>query len=149
MARLLGVTRQAVQQWAKDGAPHTRDGHRLAFRLADVVNWRIDHAKAANPPRDFAEERLRKMKAEADRVEIEVAATRGQLIHQSVFEEYIGKEHDRTRAVVVSLLGNYARMIDEATGASIGTAQNALADLTNAILTELQEPDDDDPEGAR
>jgi phage terminase Nu1 subunit (DNA packaging protein) len=96
----------------------------------------------------LAEERLRKVRAEADRVELEVAQTRGELLPAALFEDAIGKEHDRTRAIVVSIPGKHARLIAEATGASIGTAQSALADLTDAILAELQGSDDDDPETA-
>jgi phage terminase Nu1 subunit (DNA packaging protein) len=139
MARLSGVTLSAVTNWKAEGCPHAVDSRgRVVYVPADVTNWRIERAERSQAPLDKDAEQVRKLKAEADRVELEVAKVRGELLPAAAFEQALAEEHDEVRAALVSLPSRFARLVVERTGCSMAVAQTLLADVADGTLAELQ-----------
>jgi phage terminase Nu1 subunit (DNA packaging protein) len=110
----------------------------VVYVPADVTNWRIERAERSQAPLDKDAEQVRKLKAEADRVELEVAKVRGELLPAAAFEQALAEEHDEIRAALVSLPSRFARLVVERTGCTMAVAQTLLADVADGTLAELQ-----------
>ena len=105
---------------------------------SEVYRWRLGQAEQTAIPLDKEAEQVRKLKAEADRVEIEVAKARGELVPVSEFEKAVAADHDEMRAALLSLPSRFARLVVDRTGCGMALAQTLLADIADGTLTELQ-----------
>lgn len=140
LAAWFGVSRQTVSDWKAAGCPFEPGKNGAPTYLPSKVwAWREAQRERETAPLDKDAEQVRKLKAEADRVEIEVAKLRGDLVPVADFEKAIADEHDEMRAAWVSLPSKAARLVSERTGCSMAIAQTLLADIADATLTELQE----------
>ena len=146
LARTMGVTPATITNWKADGCPYRQMSGRPVYVLKDVIDWRLAQARAASAPLDKEAEQVRKLKAEADRVEIDVAKARAVLVPHTAMEEALAEEHDALRAALVSLPSRFARVVVDRTGCSMATAQTLLADIADATLTDLQGGADADGE---
>jgi terminase small subunit / prophage DNA-packing protein len=144
LAEALKVTTAAVTKWKSEGCPCRIQSGRPVYVLADVVDWRLSRAKESARPLDKDEEQIRKLKAEADRVELEVAKVRGELVPVTEFERVLAEDHDETRAALTALPSKFARLVVDRTGCTMGVAQTLLADIADATLTEMQGEGDDE-----
>ncbi len=147
LATLLGVARNTVTDWKNAGCPHQPDPKTGAptYLPSEVWTWRDRTREAATTPQELDKEaeQVRKLKAEADRVELEVAKVRGELVPIAAFEQALADEHDEMRAAWVSLPSRYSRLVVERTGCTMAVAQTLLADIADGALTELQGSDDE------
>jgi phage terminase Nu1 subunit (DNA packaging protein) len=142
IAALFGVGRSTVTEWNGQGCPSQPNPKTGAptYLPSDVYRWRLAQAESATTPQELDKEaeQVRKLKAEADRVELEVAKVRGELLPAAAFEQALADEHDEVRAALVSLPSRFARLVVERTGCSMAVAQTLLADVADGTLTELQ-----------
>lgn len=138
LADALGVTTPAVSLWKRDGCPSRIQSGRPVYVLKDVVNWRITRAKESASPLDRGQEGTRKLKAEADRVELEVARARGDLVPIAEFERVLGEEHDRMRGALLKMPSKFAGAVSEQTGCPMAQAQTLLASIVDATMIDLQ-----------
>ena len=138
LASALGVQTGTVTMWKADGCPHRQQSGRAVYVLKQVVDWRIAQARAAAAPLDKEAEQVRKLKAEADRVEIDVAKARGELVPVTAFETAIAGEHERLRGALLKMPSQFAYIVAERTGCAMGVAQSILADIADETLAELQ-----------
>jgi terminase small subunit / prophage DNA-packing protein len=139
MARLSGVTLSAVTNWKAEGCPHAVDERgRVVYVPADVTNWRIERAGQSAAPLDKDAEQVRKLKAEADFKELEVAKVREELVPVTEFAKALALAQDDTRAAMTSLPSKHARLLVERTGCSMAVAQTVLAEIADATLAEMQ-----------
>ena len=144
LAAWFGVARQTVSDWKAAGCPfHPGKNGAPTYLPAEVWAWRESAREREAAPLDKDAEQVRKLKAEADRVELEVAKVRGELLPASAFEQALAEEHDEVRAALVSLPSRFARMVVERTGCSMAVAQTLLADVADGTLAELQGGDDE------
>lgn len=139
LATEMRVKTGTVSGWKADGCPWQEKGGRPMYVLHKVVDWRLAQARAATTPLDKEAEQVRKLKAEADRVEIEVAQARGELVPVAEFDRVVAVEHEYLRTALVKMPSTFADMVAERTGCPIGVAQSVLADVVDATLTSLQE----------
>lgn len=100
-ARLFGVSRQALSQWA---CPKNTDG---TYCAKDVILWKVAKAKedasdgASAATKDKDVRRLRK--AKADRAELEVKKMTGQVIDRGEVETMWSRLLTRLRQGVMSI----------------------------------------------
>ena len=139
LAAALRVTTGAVTTWKANGCPWQDKNGRPHYVLHKVVEWRLKEARASSAPLDKEAEQVRKLKAEADRVEIEVAQARGDVVPVAEFDRVIAVEHEYLRTALVKMPSTFADLVAERTGCPIGVAQAVLADVVDATLTSLQE----------
>ena len=147
LAAVFGVARQTVSDWKNAGCPFEPDRRTGAPMYLPSEVWAWDRArqeKATTPVElDKEAEQVRKLKAEADRVELDVAKVRGTLLPADAFEKALADEHDELRAALVSLPSRFARLVVDRTGCTMAVAQTLLADVADGTLTELQGGDDE------
>ena len=140
LSAAMGVARQTVSTWKSEGCPFTPDKRSGAptYLVAEVVPWLIQRERESAAPLDKDAEQVRKLKAEADRVELEVAKVRGELVPITEFERVLAADHDETRAALTALPSKFARLVVDRTGCTMGVAQTLLADIADATLAEMQ-----------
>jgi len=88
-ARMAGVTPQSVSQWIADGLPADnagKRGQRIEIDLDAALPWLIDNRGA--PP---GSERERLAKEQADRLALQNAETRRELVRAEHVERTIGE----------------------------------------------------------
>jgi phage terminase Nu1 subunit (DNA packaging protein) len=148
LAVLLGVARNTVTDWKNAGCPCQPDPKTGAptYLPSEVWTWRDRTRENGPTPQKLNEEaeRLRKVKEEADRVALENAVTRSELVPIAEFERVLAADHDETRAALTALPSKFARLVVDRTGCTMGVAQTLLADIADATLTEMQGDGDDE-----
>src|SRR5690349_19974781 len=83
-----GVTTKAVTNWIAEGLPYRMESGQRRIVRADANRWLRERTKAealAQTMPSEAEERVRKLKAEADLKELELQERRGELIPATDF----------------------------------------------------------------
>lgn len=131
-----GVTSQKVYQWIQAGMPHRKrkTGTRIVSREANkwLREFIRTNAQAETSP-DEAKERARKVSAEADLKELEVAERRKALIPVQEFEEFVESLLGGVAAVASGQLQRFEREMVRV--ASAGEAR-ALTQKMHAALME-------------
>lgn len=119
LCEIFGVTLPTVNQWLSAGCPCiSRGGRGVAseFNTADVSKWLRDRARddgAGTSKADETELKRRKLQAETEIVELELAKARGQVAPLDQVERMVSRAFGEVRAglrnipsrVVSSLIG--------------------------------------------
>lgn len=154
-ARRLGMTPQAIGVWAsRAGAPVEGVGAKRRLIWPDFPKWRDaelarqirEEAKAAAKPGDFDEARTRKMAAEAELAEHELAKQRGDLITLADAEKEAELVFDRLRARLVAIPTKEAHRVVGLK--KLPEATRVLRDIVDRILAEMSSTDMDLDEAA-
>ena len=156
LSQAMGVSLPTVDRWVRDGMPVKQRGSKgtpWEFALADVVNWwgdRQRQAAAVDKPTNAEDAKLRKLVAEAELVELELAKAKGEIAPVRDFE----RAQARAMAVIRQNIMNVpARAVlrllgetDESTFKATLRAELALALEQSANADDLAAGDDDDEE---
>src|ERR1041385_9237793 len=91
LAEYYGVDERTVTNWvnSKPPCPSRKEGGRRYFDSVQVAAWREAKvkARAAGEELDFEKAKARKMAADAELAEMEVARTRGEQVSVVAFRE--------------------------------------------------------------
>ena len=136
VAREYGVSDQAVSAWKAAGAPFGSDGRTT---LHELRRWELAatkaQAEAKTAPTSEDEARARKMAAEAEIKELELARLRGQLVTHADAAAGLAAQCAELRAAVVAMPGRYAA---ECVGLDdVGAAMLVLRRVQHDLLTAL------------
>lgn len=139
-ARRLGMTPQALGRWTdRPGAPVELTKGRPYCVWPDFPKWRdaelTRKAKEEAGPADFEKAKARKMAAEAELAEMELARARGELVTVADAGERLAKILERVRSRLVAFPGKLAPRL-----VGVDTAMEARGVLEGAVaevLTEL------------
>jgi terminase small subunit / prophage DNA-packing protein len=154
IADFFGVEKRTVTNWINESppCPSWKDGTERLFDTVKVAAWREERAarKAlaateSTRPADFEEARTRKMAAEAQLAEIEVAEKQGQVVPIAVLESEVAAIGSRLRAVLINTPSNYTVHLERA-GISAAAAQDVLERLSEELTRALRKPIDDLPD---
>lgn len=114
IADAFGVTTEAIRLKRKAGMPTRMESGRPRFDLRDCIAWQREQdkvaAQSATAP-DEALERARKLKAEADLKELDLAQKRGELVEQTVLAEALDRVIGGFAATAKGRLGRFEREI--------------------------------------
>ncbi|MDW8258615.1 MAG: hypothetical protein RML32_04155 [Gammaproteobacteria bacterium] len=115
-AELLGVTAQTIRRWETDGSglPRNEDGTYSGPRL---VAWALGRERASRGVEtlDPEQERARKDKEQADKIALQNAQTRGELLKRSDVIAQVGAMLASFRARVLVLPEVVGQIVDAAT----------------------------------
>jgi Phage DNA packaging protein Nu1 len=135
LAETFSVVSDTVRAWRMDGMPSRVISGRPRFVLRECIRWRREKDReagaAAGDGPDEKEQRVRKLKAEADLKEMELAERRGQVIATSVMEETLERLVGGFAAVAMGRLTPFERKI-----VSCGSAGGAR-EITDQIKIQL------------
>ncbi len=146
-ARRLGLTQQAIGQWAtKPGAPIRADGRKAWVRWPDFARWReqylVDAAAAkAAPTASLDDARTRKALAEAELAELEVAKARGEWVSVKDSGDALGRALDIVAARLRSLGPSFSRFGPEVEAAAEAEAERIVTELHGWDGDVLDEPE--------
>lgn len=143
-ARRLGMTPVSIGQWAaKPGCPTHGAGAKRRLVWPDFPKWRDQElarqirseAKADSKPGDLEEAKARKMAAEAELAELELAKARGELIAVEDAVKEAEQVFERLRARLIAVPGKEAHRF---VGLKrLPHAMKGLRDVIDTALTEL------------
>jgi len=148
-ARRLGMTPVSIGQWAaKPGCPTNGVGAKRRLVWPDFPKWRDQElarqiraeAKESARPADLEEAKARKMAAEAELAELELAKARGDLITVDDAVKGAEKLFERLRARLIAVPGKEAHRF---VGIKrLPQANKALRDVVDSALVELSKVDE-------
>ncbi|MCH7566001.1 MAG: hypothetical protein IH968_19510 [Gemmatimonadetes bacterium] len=113
LARVFGVSTRTIQRWEEEGLREARIGRRATYALPVAVAWRVDRERRESDVMDFNEARARKMAAQAELTEIEVARARAEYIHVSDLDHLLAEPLARLRGRLLSFAGVVAPRLTE------------------------------------
>lgn len=151
LAKLLGVTRAAVHLWRQNGCPSRTVNGAAAFVVGEVVDWRLEQARASArgaEKADLLEEQARRTRAEADISELKAAQMRGELLPAAEVRREMERRDEVTRAALLGMRGKYAAQVYGA--GSMAEAAEVLDQIARDVVSSLQasadelESDDDE-----
>ena len=151
LSQAMGVSLPTVDKWVRDGCPVKQRGAKgvaWEFSLPDVVSWwgnKQREASASAAPTDMEDAKLRKIAAEAEMVELELAKAKGLV---APIEEFQRVQEARNAVIRQNVLNVVQRAVlqllgecDEATFKKKLRAELTLA-LETAANAELELADD-------
>ena len=138
-ARRLGMTPQALGRWTdRPGAPIELVKGRPYCLWPAFPKWRdaemLRKERQAATPGDFEEARTRKMAAEAELAELELATERGRLVTVEDCASRLVRILERVRARLVAVPGKLAPRL-----VGVETAMEARGVLEEAVAETLAE----------
>jgi hypothetical protein len=136
LASHLGISSNRVHQLANDGLFKRLDGKK-GFDSEQCVKAYIDHLKGKT--KSAIEEKARLDKLRADKVEMEIAITKAELMSPEEAMEAWSKVVQACRSRILSIPTKAAPLLIGTKSA--GEAQDILQRLTNEALKELANPD--------
>jgi phage terminase Nu1 subunit (DNA packaging protein) len=143
VADYYGVRERTVTNWVNSDppCPSILDGSRRFFDSATVAAWKeqraVDAAISRANPVDFEEAKGRKMAAEAELTELELARVRGESVPVALFAEKVRDLATKIRSQLLAAPGRYsARVVGIAT---LPAAQQQLDAIVRDVLNELKE----------
>jgi phage terminase Nu1 subunit (DNA packaging protein) len=133
-AELLGISEQALWKAVRDrGAPVVgRDGQETMYDWREVLAWRITDLMPDDL--DLNRERARLAAAQADRTEMQLAESRGELIPRARVLSEVGDYIDACRKRLSAVASTVAQYLDRETALRVepiltGRIGEAVAEL--------------------
>ena len=146
LAAIHGIDERTLRRWDDSGHPRNPDG---TYSAPASIEWRIAHELGTT--RDLDQERARLAAAQADKVEMENAVRRGELIYAQHVRDTWGVIFANIKAGMLALPARVAPLVEE-------RVRGRVFELIDARVRELLEeladsdpvgeyPPDDDAEG--
>ena len=143
LAEHYNVEDRTVTNWVNSDppCPSFKEGRLRYFDSAAVAAWKEQKAVSAalrsTEPVDFEKAKARKMAADAELAELELARVRGDQVPVDAFREKVRDVATRVRAQLLAAPGRYsARIVGLAT---LPEAQRSLDAIVRDVLNELTE----------
>ena len=138
LARLFGVAVRTIQRWDAEGLRAARIGKTATYDPPSAVAWRVARERRANEAMDFSEARTRKMAAQAELAELEVARTRAETIHVSDMDRLLAEPLSRLRGQLLSFAGVVAPRLTEPLEVpqAVAILESAMAEFLEPISQE-------------
>lgn len=136
------VDARTVRNWIRDGMPAMRAARgKYLVQRAAANAWRDARQKSATAPTDEADARARKLAAEAELKELELAKARGELVTVEDAARAVEEQVRLVRAALLAAPGQWAPYLIGLQTA--GHAQAVLDDLTREALERVSQGGDD------
>lgn len=140
LAEWYGVDQRTVTNWQLEDppVPSEKRGRERIFDTKAVATWREERAirKApAPPPPDLEEAKARKLAAEAELAEYQLAQARGEFIAVTDLDAKIGPVFDTFRAKLLAIPGRLAPRVVACR--DIADARDMLEQELGVVLAEL------------
>lgn len=101
IAAVFGVSTKTIGEWTESGMPATKRGRSTAsdYDVAACVQWRLREVTQKTAiSLTLEEERLRKIKAEADTLEYQLEISKGDYVPIGEFRQALEHEFNRVKA---------------------------------------------------
>lgn len=154
LADILGKSLPTITAWTGEGMPFTKEGGKSGeweFETTECIAWFAENklklrARRANPFAEDAEEaesieeaERRKMIAQADKAEVQVAKEAGILVPISEVASVVAEENARVRARLLTLPNELRPKVLTFLAEDRKAAEQLLADAESVVLEALGE----------
>jgi terminase small subunit / prophage DNA-packing protein len=158
LADILGISLPTVTAWTNEGMPFTREGSKSAeweFETRECIEWfganklklrPRQPTRGKNPfdgddssPETIDEAERRKMIANADKAEVQVAKEAGILVPISEVASVVAEENARVRARLLTLPNELRPKVLTFLAEDRKAAEQLLADTESVVLEALSE----------
>jgi phage terminase Nu1 subunit (DNA packaging protein) len=158
LADILGISMPTVTAWIGQGMPFTREGSKSAeweFETREAIEWmaanklslkdkRSNRAKPGGEeddggPETIEEAERRKMIAQADKAEVQVAKEAGILVPISEVAGVVAEEHARVRARLLTIPNELRPKVLTYLAEDRKAGEDLLADVESTVLEALTE----------
>lgn len=169
LADVFGVASPTIDRWVGEGLPYVTRGGRgqvWAFDTAAAIAWWAEHQsprrrdrrtvanRGAGPEVDgdvesIEEAERRKMVAQADRAEADLAKVTGLLVPIDEVAAVVLEEHTRVRTHLLAIPNAVRARVQAHFGANRAAAEQVVSEVEAAILeamSEIRGPGMDGPE---
>lgn len=174
LADLIGVTRPTITSWIDDGLPYAVAGSKgkpWQFETADALPWWAENKfrrKARGPlpgsdpfaegegPETYEDAERRKMVANADKAELELAKAAGLVVEIADVAQITSEMHTRIRTRLLGI-GNQIRMQvraflggdraaeEQVVAAAEGVIADAMAEIRDDVFAEDEDGQPEEP----
>lgn len=156
LADFFGIALTTVDVWVKAGCPVQQRGSAgvpWEFNSRDIHQWQLDQKVAqatGDKPKEADDVKLRKLLAETEMVELELAKKKGEVVELPLVERALSQAFADVQARLRNLPGRLAPQLLGETeerrfkDVMLGEIDEALEELSTLDLTGLDaEPDED------
>lgn len=150
LIKVMGLSRNTLAEWARrPGCPRVQRAGKWLYQWPAFREWYIGERIAAGSgqgkPSDLEEAKMRKLSAEAELAELELAKARGEVVPVARVREAALADHSRVRARLRDLPVRAVQAIaGKQTKAQQRAALEALVEEALGELRDMDVPDDDD-----
>lgn len=143
VGELYDVTTRQVRNWEDDGLPCRAEKNRKFYALKDLVEWH--EAKAVAKALESVDTsamdaaKLRKMEAEAESKELDVAVKRGGLVPIDEVEDLVREALETVSAILRHAPSRFAPKLSQVAGIGLKEARTLLEDLVEAVRGAVRE----------
>lgn len=148
---MFGLSESQLTRLFAQGMPHEKAANRKVY--VPMPTGRIwyhayleEKGRKAGAPKDFDEGRARKMMAEAELAELDLAKARAELMTLTDYTQAIEDTYTRVRAKLVNFPARAAPIVFGAS--SIQDAERRLRPICDETIDELRAAEDLDDEGS-
>lgn len=149
LARILGVDERTIQRWHKDGLPRHGEGRGIRYPLTECIAWvrqrdreQVEAQTERGAPTDYDEAKARKMAAEAELAELELARARGTIVTVDDVERMLSAPLYRLRAKLLNLPSKWSPSLVGCR--TIAEAQTRLEAAVEEAMLSLSEEGEED-----
>lgn len=133
IAEVLGVTARTIRDWAAEGLPRLDD---QSYPAADCVAWLVARNRAADGDLNPEQERARKDKEAADKLAMDNAVRRGELLDGNLLGEDLARWLTAFRQAMLRAPTKLAPLVNPEKPTF---ARDLIAEEHSRILAELAE----------
>lgn len=137
LADLFGVTTRQIRNWEADGLPKSADGNQKLYPLRKVIAWHeeraVAQALAAVEVGAFEAAKIRKLEAEAESKELDLAVRRGELVPLDEVEGVVRESLQAVDSVLRHSPSRFAPLLAKAANLSMKKARAILRDMIELV----------------
>jgi hypothetical protein len=141
---LFGISEKQLERYCQEGMPHARRRGRVFIKMPEGRVWYHKHLEAKGEkkgkPTGRTDSLDRRLAAEAETAEIELAKLRNELMTVSDFDRLVGDAFARVRARLTNLAPRIAGTVLGAK--TIQEAQARIEPIVREAMEELRRGDD-------
>lgn len=144
-AETFGISEKQIERYCQEGMPHKKEGVKVFLLMPEARVWYHKHLvekgeQRAKPKGKRTDSVDRRLAAEAETAEIELAKLRNELMTVADYDRLIGDAFARVRARLTNLPPRIAGIVLGAK--SIQEAQARIEPLVREAMEELRRADD-------
>lgn len=138
LATMLGLTTRQIRNLEIAGMPHGAEKNSKRYPLPDALDWYYSRKYTPDEPTTMEEAKLRKLSAEADMAQLELAEMRRELWRVSDSADELGRALEQVDAALRNAPSRYAPDLAQVADLKVPKAQRFLADVIERIRAELK-----------
>lgn len=143
LAALYDVSTRQVRNWEDEGLPRRAKGNRKEYPLKDVVAWHeareVAQALAKVDTSALGAAKLRRMEAEAEAKELDVAVKRGDLVPLDEVGDLVRESLQAVDSVLRHSPSRFAPALAKAGGVPPKVARTILREIVEMVRSAIRE----------